>query len=1077
MNLSELFIRRPVMTTLVMLGILLFGVMAYRFLPVSDLPSVDYPTITVSAGLPGASPETMASSVATPLERQFSTIAGLDSMSSSNTQGSTQISLQFDMSRNIDAAAQDVQSMITQAEGQLPPGMPSPPTFRKVNPADQPIIYMSVWSDTLPLYTTSEYADTMMAQRISMISGVAQVRVFGEQKYAVRVQFDPKALAARKIGIDEATQAIRNANVNLPTGTLYGTHKSFVVQAEGQLNDAAAYRPVIIAYRNGAPVRLSEVANVMNGSQSDKIATWFGAHRAMVLAIQRQPGTNTVEVVDNIRKLLPTFRSEFPASINFQIQYDRSQTIRDSINDVKFTLYLTLCLVILVIFIFLRNVSATVIPSLALPMSIIGTFAVMYLAGYTVDNLSLMALVLAVGFVVDDAIVMLENIVRHMELGEGVMEAALNGSKEISFTILSMTLSLTAVFIPVLFMGGIMGRLLHEFAVTIMASVLVSGLVSLTLTPMLCSRFLRHPREQKHSQLFERSERYFKYLLQGYDWSLRKVIRHRFTVLMVSILILVLTGYLFVKIPKGFLPSEDSGAIFAFSMAAQGTSFEQMKKYQQEVSAVVRKNPNVASVFVLAGAGGPSGGGNSGIFFAHLKDRPSATMELRAWFAKIFHIGKKSFGPEYRVVSTDDVIQQLRPRLGAIPGIFVFMQNPPPIRLGAHLTKSQYQYTLEGPNTKELYAVSRKLEAQMVKLPGFQDVTSDLQIDNPQVNVHIDRDKAKALGVTPYQIEEALTTAYGEGRISTIYAPNNEYWVISELEPQYQANPNDLSLLYIRSSNGQLVPLSTVTSRSEGLGPLSVNHFGQLPSVTISFNLAPGVALGDAVNEVDQIALNTLPADISANFEGTAQQFQSSLVGLGILLLATVLVIYLVLGILYESFIHPITILSGLPSAALGALVTLMAFRMELDLYGFVGVIMLIGIVKKNAIMMIDFALDAQRTAGMSPAEAIYHGATVRFRPIMMTTGAAFMGIMPIALGLGAGAESRRPLGLAVVGGLVFSQVITLYITPVYYTYLDQFQHWLGRHFKLRARHEVLEPPVPVRESVLAETGDGSGTR
>ncbi len=1077
MNLSELFIRRPVMTTLIMLGILLFGVMAYRFLPVSDLPSVDYPTITVTASLPGASPETMASSVATPLERQFSTIAGLDSMSSTNTQGSTQISLQFSLSRNIDAAAQDVQSMITQAEGQLPPNMPSPPTFRKVNPADQPIIYMSVWSDTLPLYTTSEYADTMMAQRISMISGVAQVQVFGEQKYAVRVQFDPKALAARGIGIDEATQAIQDANVNLPTGTLYGAHKAFVVQAEGQLNDAAAYRPVIIAYRNGAPVRLDQVANVINGSQSDKIAMWFGTHRAMVLAIQRQPGTNTVEVVDNIRKLLPTFRSEFPASIHFQIQYDRSQTIRDSINDVKFTLYLTLCLVILVIFLFLRNVSATIIPSLALPMSIIGTFAVMYLAGYTVDNLSLMALVLAVGFVVDDAIVMLENIVRHMEMGESVMEASLNGSREISFTILSMTLSLTAVFIPVLFMSGIMGRLLHEFSVTIMSAVLVSGLVSLTLTPMLCSRFLRHPKGQKHSHLFEVSERFFNYLRDGYDWSLRTVLRYRLAVLIFSIVILILTGYLFMVIPKGFLPSEDSGAIFAFSMAAQGTSFDQMKKIQKQVAAVVRENPNVNTVFALAGAGGPSGGGNSGIFFCHLKDHPSASQEFVASLKNFFHIPHKPFGPQYRLVSTDQVIQQLRPKLAAIPGVFVFMQNPPPIQLSAHLTKSQYQYTLEGPNTKELYQVSKNMEGQIRKLSGFQDVTSDLEIDNPQVNVHIDRDKAKALGVTAYQIENALTTAYGQGRISTIYAPNNEYWVISELEPQYQANPDDLSLLYIRSTSGQLVPLSAVASTSEGLGPLSVNHFGQLPSVTISFNLAPGVALGDAVNQVDRIAHESLPADISASFEGTAQQFQSSLVGLGVLLLATILVIYLVLGILYESFIHPITILSGLPSAALGALVTLMAFHMELDLYGFVGVIMLIGIVKKNAIMMIDFALDAERSGGKSTSEAIYHGAIVRFRPILMTTGAAFMGIMPIALGLGAGSESRRPLGLAVVGGLVFSQIITLYITPVYYTYLDQFQHWLGRHIHGRRDEEQLEAPAPLPESVLAQTGDGSDRR
>jgi hydrophobic/amphiphilic exporter-1 (mainly G- bacteria), HAE1 family len=1077
MNLSEIFIRRPVMTTLVMLGILLFGLMAYKFLPVSDLPSVDYPTITVAASLPGASPETMASSVATPLERQFSTIAGLDSMSSTNTQGSTQISLQFDLSRNIDAAAQDVQSMITQAEGQLPPNMPSPPTFRKVNPADQPIIYMAVWSDTLPLYTTSEYADTMMAQRISMISGVAQVQVFGEQKYAVRVKFDPKALATRKTGIDEAIQAIQNANVNLPTGTLYGTHKAYVVQAQGQLNDAASYRPIIIAYRNGAPVRLDDVANVVNGSQTDKIATWFGNDRAMVLAIQRQPGTNTVEVVNNIRKLLPTFRSEFPAAIHFEIQYDRSVSIRDSINDVKFTLYLTLCLVILVIFLFLRNISATIIPSLALPMSIIGTFAVMYLAGYTVDNLSLMALVLAVGFVVDDAIVMLENIVRHMEMGEGVMEAALNGSREISFTILSMTLSLTAVFIPVLFMGGIMGRLLHEFSVTIMSAVLVSGLVSLTLTPMLCSRFLRHPRNQKHGSFYNAFERYFNHLLHAYDWSLRGVLRHRLIVLIASILILILTGYLFFAIPKGFIPSEDSGAIFAFTQAAQGTSFDEMKKLQQEVVAIVRSNPNINTIFSLAGAGGPSGGINSGIFFCHLKDHPPAWDEFVAAIEDFLHIPHKPFGSQYRLVSTDQVIQQLRPKIATVPGIMAFMQNPPPIQLSAHLTKSQYQYTLVSPNTKELYKDAEALAGKMSKLPGFQDVASDLQIDNPQVNIQIDRDKATALGVTAYQIENALATAYGEGQISTIYAPNNEYWVISELEPKYQMDPNDLSMLYIRSTSGQLIPLNAVASVTEGLGPLSVNHFGQLPSVTISFNLKPGAALGDAVSEVDQIAHQTLPADISANFEGTAQQFQSSLVGLGILLLATVLVIYLVLGILYESFIHPITILSGLPSAGLGALVTLMAFHLQLDLYGFVGIIMLLGIVKKNAIMMIDFALDAERTGGKSTMDAIYHGAIVRFRPIMMTTFAAFMGIMPIALGLGVGAESRRPLGLAVVGGLVFSQVITLYVTPVYYTYLDQFQRWLGKRFRRGSAEPAIEALAPMPESVLAETGDGSGRR
>ncbi|HET9177010.1 MAG TPA: efflux RND transporter permease subunit, partial [Terriglobia bacterium] len=896
----------------------------------------------------------------------------------------------------------------------------------------------------------------------------AQVQVYGQQKFAVRAQLDPNRLAALGIGLDEVAESIQNGNVNLPTGTLSGARRAYSVEASGQLENAAAYRPLTIAYRNGAPVRLDSVARVLDATENDKSAAWVGKNleRGIVLAVFRQPGSNAVELANAVRAVLPALRDQLPPGLNLRILYDRSQTIQASVHDVKITLLISLVLVVIVIYLFLRSARAAFIPSIAIPLSLAGTFAVMYLLNFSLDNLSLMALTLCVGFVVDDAIVMLENIVRHMELGEGVMEAALNGSKEISFTILSMTLSLTAVFIPILFMSGIMGRLLHEFAVTIMSAVLVSGLVSLTLTPMLCSRFLRHPREQRHGHLFEVSERYFNYFRDGYDWSLRGVLRHRFLVLVASILILVLTGYLFILIPKGFLPSEDSGGIFAFSMAAQGTSFEQMKKIQRQVADIVGDNTNVSSVFALAGAGGPSGGSNSGIFFAHLKDHPSASQQFIAGFKNFLHIPHKPFGPEYRMVDTDAVIQQLRPKLATIPGVLVFMQNPPPIQLSAHLTKSQYQYTLEGPDTTELYQVSKNIEAQIRKLPGFLDVTSDLEINNPQVNIHIDRDKAQTLGVSAYQIENALTTAYGQGRISTIYAPNNEYWVISELEPQYQANPNDLSLLYIRSTSGQLIPLNTVASITEGLGPLSVNHFGQLPSVTISFNLAPGVALGDAVSGVDRIAREGLPADISASFEGTAQQFQSSLVGLGILLIATVLVIYLVLGILYESFIHPITILSGLPSAALGALVTLLAFHMELDLYGFVGIIMLIGIVKKNAIMMIDFALDAQRTGGRSTTEAIYHGAIVRFRPIMMTTFAALMGILPIALGLGAGAESRRPLGMAVVGGLIFSQIITLYITPVYYTYLDQFQHWLGSRFQRRRAEGDVEAPAPVPESV-----------
>ncbi|MFB3924387.1 MAG: efflux RND transporter permease subunit [Terriglobia bacterium] len=1060
MNIAELFIRRPVMTTLVMSGILLFGLLAYKSLPVNDLPNVDYPTIQVQANLPGASPETMASSVATPLERQFSTIAGLDSMTSTNTLGGTQIVLQFDLSRNIDAAAQDVQAMIAKAQGQLPPDMPTPPSYQKVNPADQPILYMAVYSEELPLSTVNEYADTLMAQRISMISGVAQVQVFGAQKYAVRVQLDPKALAARQIGIDEVADAIRQSNVNLPTGTLFGTHKAFTVEATGQLTTAAAYRPLIVAYRNGSPVRLEALGRVLDSVQNDKVANWYNGKRGMVLAIQRQPGTNTVEVVDNIRKLMPSFRHEIPASIHLETLYDRSESIRDSLNDVKFTLYLTLCLVVLVIFVFLRNISATIIPSLALPMSIVGTFAVMYLLGYTVDNLSMMALVLAVGFVVDDAIVMLENIVRHMELGEGVFEAALNGSKEISFTILSMTLSLAAVFIPVLFMGGILGRLLHEFAVVITSAILVSGLVSLSLTPVLCSRFLRPPQEEKHGWLFKTFDRGFDATLRAYEWSLQGVLRHRFATLVTSLVIVAVTAHLFIGIPKGFLPSEDSGQTFGITQAAQGISFESMKKHQQEIIAIIRSDPNIEDITSFAGAGGPGGGGNSGFFFAHLKPRPGPWEDFKYRVKTLLHLPVGQLNPGLRYITTDEVIEELRPRLFTVPGILAFMQNPPPIRIGGRLTKSLYQFTLSSPDTKELYQVATDFEAKMHQIPGLQDVNTDLQIANPQATIQIDRDKATALGVSAFQIEDALATAYSSRQISTIYAPNNEYWVIAELLPEYQEDPDALSLLYIRSKSGQLVPLDSVARVAQDLGPLAVNHSGQLPAVTISFNLKPGVSLSEAVSAVNELAHKMLPADISSTFQGTAQEYQASLVGLGVLLLATVLVIYLVLGVLYESFIHPITILSGLPSAAFGGLLTLLVFKRDLDLYGFVGLILLIGIVKKNAIMMIDFALDAERNAGRTPEEAIFHGALVRFRPIMMTTFAALMGTLPIAVGLGAGSGSRRPLGLVVVGGLLFSQLITLYITPVYYLYLDAFQRWVRRLLG-KDRHETMGELAP----------------
>jgi HAE1 family hydrophobic/amphiphilic exporter-1 len=1013
MHFSRFFIERPVATALLTLAILLFGTVGYRSLPVAALPSVDYPTIQVSASLPGANPETMASAVATPLERQFSTIAGISSMSSSNSQGGTSITLQFELERNIDAAAQDVEAAISKAGGQLPAEMPRPPSYQKVNPSDNPVLYLALSSQTLPLYTVDEYSENLLAQRISEISGVSQVFVYGAQKYAVRVQVNPDALAARNIGIDDVTRAVQQSNVNLPLGKLYGAKQSFTVLSSGQLTSAAAYRPIIVAWRNGVPVRLEELGHILDGVETDHSVAWLNDTRGVILAIRRQPGTNTVEVVDNIKALLPVFRAEIPPALNLSILADSSQSIRNSINDVKFTLILTICLVVLVIFIFLRNLSATLIPGVAVPLSIVGTFAVMYLLGYSINVLSMMALTLSVGFVVDDAIVMLENIVRYREMGKPPMEAAMLASREVGFTILSMTTSLVAVFIPVLFMSGIVGRLLHEFSVTIAVAILISGFLSLTLTPMLGSRFLRYDPEDRHGRVYRSLESGFNGITHAYDVTLQGVLRHPFLTVLFAFAMLGGTVYLFFNMPTGFIPSQDTGFVQGAVLASQDISYDSMAKHVRAVADVLEKDPNLQSTGAFAGDS------NQGFIFGELKPR------------------------NQRALGVDQVLMELRPKLASVPGALAFLQNPPPITINGQDSNSQYQMTLQSANLQEIYTWVPRLLAQMRGLDGFLDVTSNLQIQSPQVNVNIDRDRGLALGVSPQQIQDAMYSAYGTRQVSTIFTPSNQYAVIVEIEPEFQRAPNALSKLYVRSSQGPLIPLDSLVKVTRSVGPLSVNHFGQLPAVTVSFNLRPGVSLGDAAAKVDGIVRDLhMPQTMNASFQGTVKAFQESFRGLSILLIVAVLVIYIVLGMLYESFIHPITILSGLPSAVFGALLTLKLFHKELDLYAFVGLIMLMGVVKKNAIMMVDFAIEA-RKEGQNPKDAIHTGCLLRFRPIMMTTMAALFGTLPIALGYGEGADARQPLGLAVVGGLVVSQLLTLYITPVIYLYMERFQTWL----------------------------------